>query len=91
VQQDQDLKSLDELIAELGGSKSGGASDLLFEHLRAARRNLLGSMPGEYGLSLKQAIESTACFPDKTFRNGIRNRLRSLMDPKVPKQFASAP
>ncbi len=88
MQQDQDLKSLDELIAELGGPLDGGASELLFEHLQAARRNLLGSMPGEYGLSLKQAIESAACFPDKSFRNGIKNRLRSLMDSKAP---AAAP
>ena len=81
MQQDEDLKSLDQLIAELGGSKNGGTSDLLFEHLQAARRNLLGSMTGEYGLSLQQAMESTACFPDKDFRNGIKTRIRGLMVP----------
>ena len=72
------------MIAELGGARSGGASDLLFEHLQAARRNLLGSMPGEYSLSLQQAMQSVACFPDKAFRAGIKNRLRSLMDTKAP-------
>jgi hypothetical protein len=82
MQVDQNLKSLDALLAELGGSRNGGAGDLLFEHLQAARRNLLGSMPGEYGLSLQQAIESASCFPDKKFRTGIKDKLRSLMDSK---------
>jgi len=39
-------------------------------------------MPGEYGLSLQQAIESASCFPDKKFRTGIKDKLRSLMDSK---------
>jgi len=83
MKQDQDLKSLDELIAEFDGStpsgRNGVQSGLLLEHLRAARRNLLGSMPGEYGLSLAQATKSLGHFPDKAFRTGITTRLRSLM------------
>jgi hypothetical protein len=92
--QDKDLKCLDELVADLGGSndagtRSRGPCDLLLEHLQAARRNLLGSMPGEYSLSLQQAKESVACISDKSARTAIKKRLRSLIDSEVPKQRSS--
>lgn len=87
MQRDQNLKDLADLIAELGGTsdtgrRSGGSCDLLLEHLDAARRNLLGSMPGEYGLSLRQAKESSACITDKNVRARIRERLQKLIDLK---------
>ncbi len=78
------LKSLDELIADLGGANSGqrgmGPLGLLSEHLQAARRNLLGSMPGEYRLSLREARDSLSCIPKGDSRNIIRNSLQSLLD-----------
>ena len=84
MQRDQDLKNLADLIAELGGSsdtgrRSGGSCDLLLEHLDAARRNLLGAMPGEYSLSLREAKESIACIADKNVRDRIRQRLENLI------------
>jgi hypothetical protein len=91
MQQEKQLKSLDELIADLGGCNdadgySRGLYDLLREHLQAARRYLLGSMPGEYSLSLQQAQESVSWIPDKRARTATRNTLRALIDSKMPKQ-----
>jgi hypothetical protein len=78
------LKSLDELIAGLGGVHSGtqstGPCGLLMEHLQAARRSLLGSMRGEYGLSLEQAKESLACISDKNSRATTKAALQSLIN-----------
>jgi hypothetical protein len=84
------LECLDELIADLGGADAGtrskGPCGLLLEHLQAARRDLLGSMPGEYALSLRQAVESASCISDKNARIGIRTRIRSLIASEVPKR-----
>lgn len=81
---DKDLKCLDELIAGLSGADSGTQGEdrygLLTEHLQAARRDLLGSMPGEYSLSLQQAGQSAGCISGKSDRNDLRNTLRSLID-----------
>jgi hypothetical protein len=81
--QDQ-LKCLDELIATLGGADTGahtqGPSGLLLEHLQAARRDLLGSILGEYRLSLQQAKESVASILDKSAREEMKKRLQSLID-----------
>jgi len=81
---DHHLKSLDELIADLGGTDAGNRSmgplGLLSEHLQAARRNLLGAMPGEYRLSLREAKDSLACIPKGDARSIIRNSLQSLLD-----------
>jgi hypothetical protein len=90
----QDLTCLDELIADLGGSsdagrRSGSPCDLLLEHLDAARRNLLGSMPGEYRLSLQQAKDALACISDKNKRAEIKKKLQSLIDSEVPKRSSS--
>ena len=83
MQQEQ-LKSLDELIAGIGGADTGarscGACGLLLEHLQAARRDLLGSIMGEYRLSLEQAKESVACIIDKSARNEMKKRLQSLLE-----------
>ena len=80
---DQDLKSLDALIADLGGADEGtqskGTCSLLIEHLRSARTSFLGSMPGEYRSSLEEAKESAACVGNKDARSGIRKRLQSLI------------
>jgi hypothetical protein len=83
MQQDNDLSCLDKLIADLGGSndaarQSSGPCKLLLEHLHGARRNLLGSMSGEYSLSLKQATESIACISDKSARAELKKTLQSL-------------
>jgi len=83
MRQDKDLKSLDELIAGLGGADFGaqsmGPCGLLLEHLQAARRDLLGSMPGEYGLSLRQAKEFVGCIHDKGARTKTQEALEALM------------
>jgi len=91
MQQDENLKSLDEFIARLGGSndagrRSPGPNDFLVEHLQSARRSLLGSMPGEYRLNLQQAKESAASIPDKSDRIETKELLQSLIDWKAPKQ-----
>jgi hypothetical protein len=77
----QHLRCLDALIAYLGGSndagrRSRGPCDLLLEHLRAARRELRGSMHAEYRLSLQQARKSVACISDRTDRTKIKKILR---------------
>ena len=95
MQRDQDLATLAALIAELGGSnkagkQSGSPCDLLLEHLDAARRNLLGSMPGEYRMSLQQAKDALPCIADKSTRSEVQQRLKNLLDPEVLKQRASA-
>ena len=81
--QEDDLKCLDGLIIDLGGADSGKQSKspcgLLLEHLQAARRDLLGSMPGGYGLSLHQAEESVACISDRGARTEMKNTLRALI------------
>jgi hypothetical protein len=93
MQHNKGLKCLDQLIAGLGGADSGthseGRCGLLLEHLQAARRDLLGSMPGEYSLSLHQAEESLDCIPDKSDRNEMRKTLRTLIDLRGPDYMAS--
>ena len=83
MQQDKDLKSLDELIAGLGGADFGaqtnGPCGLLLEHLQAARRDLLGSIPGEYSLSLQQAKEFAGCIHDKGARTRAQETLGRLI------------
>lgn len=93
MRQDRDLRCLDDLIVGLGGADNGTQSaspcSLLLEHLQAARRDLLGSMPGEYGLSLQQAKESVGCIADKTARAEMKKRLRSLLDSEAPEPSLS--
>jgi hypothetical protein len=85
MQPHESLKRLDGLIENLGGSgdaskHSEGQCALLLEHLQAARRYLLGSMPAEYGSSLGQAKESTSCIADKSTRAQTKETLRSLIN-----------
>jgi hypothetical protein len=83
MRQDEDLKCLDKLISEFGG----GQYDLLLEHLRTARRSLLGSMAGEYRSSLLQAKESLGYSTlDKGVRTGIRQTLQGLIEPEASKE-----
>ena len=81
---DNDLKCLDKLIADLGGADTGAQtkspSGLLVEHLQAARRDLLGSMSGEYRASLQDAAESVGCITDKRVRAETRKLLQLLLD-----------
>ena len=90
---DKQLKCLDDLIADLGGSDTSTHSKsphgLLLEHLQAARRDLLGSMRAEYSLSLQQAKESVACIFDNRVRTKTKNILRSLLASDVRKQLPS--
>src|SRR5260370_31023230 len=93
MQPDQDLKYLDKLIADLGGSsdvgrQSGGSCDLLLEHLQAARRDLLGSMLDEYRLNLQQAKGSLTCISDRSARAETKKRLLSLIESGMPKHRA---
>jgi hypothetical protein len=89
VQQDKELKCLDQLISGLGGADNGtqstGPCGLLLEHLQAARRHVLGSMRGECRLSLAQAKESVGCISDKSARTKMKETLQSLIDSQVPK------
>jgi hypothetical protein len=77
------LKGLEELIASLGGADLGiqskGSGRLLMEHLEAARRNHLGSMPGECSLSLREALGSIDCIPDEGQRTETKKKLQSLI------------
>jgi hypothetical protein len=77
------LRSLDQLIADVGssdaGSQSAGPCGLLIEHLRAARSSLLGSMPGEYRSSLQEAKASLACISNKNAQTEVRKRLQNLL------------
>jgi hypothetical protein len=83
MQQDEHLKSLDSLIASIGGADTGaqsfGPCGLLLEHLQAARRDLLGSILNEYRLSLRQAKGSVACIVDQSARNAMKDALLSLL------------
>ncbi len=89
MQQDEDLKILDEIMADLGHSSDVPACDLLLEHLQAARRYLLGSMPGEYGWCLQQARESAVFIPQKAAGTETKKMLRYLIDSEAPKQRRS--
>lgn len=76
--------TLDQLIAEVGGSGDEGTQSrsshgLLLEHLRSARTSLLGSMSSEYRSSLEEAKESAACIADKATQSDIRKRLQNLI------------
>jgi hypothetical protein len=81
--QDDSIVRLDKLIASLGGADMGtqsfGPCGLLLEHLQAARRDLLGSILGEYRLSLEQAKESVACIVEKSARDTMKEALKSLL------------
>ncbi len=83
MHQDEDLKSLDSLIASIGGADTGaqsfGPCGLLLEHLQAARRDLLGSILDEYRVSLRQAKGSVACIADASARNAMKEALLSLL------------
>jgi hypothetical protein len=79
-----EIKRLDELITKLGGDDAGmrscGPCALLLEHLRAARRDRLGAMAGEYRVSLRLAKASVSCIPDKGARTEVKDSLRNLLD-----------
>ncbi len=62
------------------GTESAGPNGLLLEHLRAARRDLLGSMRGEYRSSLRFAQESVGCIPGHGSRAETKKILQSLID-----------
>lgn len=95
MQQDKDLKCLDGLIVGLGGADYGkqspGTCGLLLEHLQAARRDLLGSMPGGYCLSLQQAQESVGCISDKSARTEMKEILRTLIGSEGKTPIARGP
>jgi hypothetical protein len=75
VRQDEDLKCLERLIHGFGDS----SCDLLREHLQAARRDLLGSMRGEYRASLQFADESVSCIAGKGVRAETKKLLQGLL------------
>jgi len=90
VQPDKDLRCLDGLIADLGGSDTSthsiGLHGLLIEHLQAARRNRMGSRLAEYGLSLEQAKGSLSVISDGRMRTKAKENVRSLLDSKAPRR-----
>ncbi len=67
------------------GSQSAGPCALLLEHLCAARRDLLGSMHGEYRSNLRFAKESVACIPGQSARAETKKTLQSLIDSEAAK------
>lgn len=71
----EELAGLDELIAELD-APLGTPQGYVREHLTAARSYLLGSMPGEYQMSLKLANESVPEIGDPGLRSRIEDFLR---------------
>lgn len=83
MNQNKDMAQLDLLIDKIGGNsadaRSEGPCGLLLEHLRAARRDLLGSMPGEYRLSLLQAKVSISCISEKGRRAEVKESLQNLI------------
>jgi hypothetical protein len=84
MQQDQDLKSIDDMLAAIGGANDAGKQSvgpcgLLLEHLRGARSNLLGSRFQEYRASLTDAKESLACIVDKGSRSNTSKTLQGLL------------
>ena len=86
LRQDNDLKCLDGLIAGFGGSydtgtRSTGSCELLLEHLQSARRDLLGSMRGEYLSNLQFAEDSLSCIQDKILRAETKKTLQGLLSP----------
>ncbi len=80
------LKLLDQLIAKLGGRDEGiqteGPCPQLLEHLEAARFELIGSMPTEYALSLRQASDVVYCLPDRDLRDEFTRALDELRSAK---------
>lgn len=88
MKRNTDIKRLDQLIAKIDGNgtgmRSAGPCELLLEHLRAARRDLLGSMSGEYQVNLQLAKESVSSISDKSTRTEVKGRLRSLIEQETP-------
>jgi hypothetical protein len=83
MQQSLILQRLDEVITSLHGDEDPGthgrgSCDLLLEHLRAARRNLLGSARLEYDLNLEQSLSAVDCIPSKDLRARVKQVLESL-------------
>lgn len=76
------------MIAGVGGSNDA-ACDLLLEHLQAARRYLLGSMPGEYNFSLQQARKSVAFIPDETARTDLKEQIKAASGRSRPENGRS--
>jgi len=87
--QDEDLKILDEMIAAFGNSHDLGARDLVLEHLRAARRCLLGSMLCEYRFNLQQAREAVGFLPEKNVQASAKMILLSLYESVTPQRRRS--
>lgn len=78
AQRDADLECLDELIAGLGHSQEN-RDDLLIQHLQSARTYLLGAMPEEYALSLRDAKESLSVVRDESARRRLEGALSTLL------------
>jgi hypothetical protein len=78
AQRDADLQRLDELIKELGHSQEN-PDDLLIQHLQSARSYLLGAMPEEYALSLRNAKESLSVVRDDPSRRQLEDTLSNLL------------
>ena len=67
---------IEQLMCELEGD-SGTPNGLMREHLEAARFYLLGSMPGEYRLSLKLAAHLLPDIEDKALQSRVAGFLRA--------------
>lgn len=79
MQPSSNLQRLDEVIARLQGGDGRGGPELLLEHLRAARRNHLGSAPKEYALNLEQAMGAANSLPSKSMKDSVKGTLQSLV------------
>ena len=78
AQRDANSECLDELIATLGHCQEN-RDDLVIQHLQSARTYLLGAMPKEYALSLRNAKESLSVVRDENARRRLEDRLSTLL------------
>lgn len=80
MRREQDLQSLEELIAGKTMSLKH-PTDLLVEHLNAARRYLLAGSRLEFEMILSQALSSLSCITNKDERIRVKGVLRGLLEP----------
>jgi hypothetical protein len=70
-----DVTRIEGMIRDLNGN-SDSPNGYMREHLEQARFYLLGSMPQEYGLSLKMARQYLSEIED----GSLRNRIAAFLD-----------
>lgn len=72
----RDIARIEALLRDLHG-ESDTVTGLMREHLEAARFYLLGSMPHEYGHTLRLARDLSGDIEDKNLQSRVTDFLRS--------------